>query len=57
VKGVRRDRHHGRPQASVTVCLFDQYGTAVDMQTGLWEVAVDFLKSKGWKGSPYSFVT
>jgi 2-haloacid dehalogenase len=57
VKGVRRDRHRGRPQASVTVCLFDQYGTAVDMQTGLWEVAVDFLKGKGWKGSPYSFVT
>ncbi len=42
---------------NVTVCMFDQYGTVVDMQTGLWEVAVDFLKAKGWKGNPYAFVT
>jgi 2-haloacid dehalogenase len=42
---------------SVIICMFDQYGTVVDMQTGLWEVAVDFLKAKGWKGNPYSFVT
>src|SRR3954452_19066840 len=42
---------------SVKVCMFDQYGTVVDMQTGLWEVAVDFLKAKGWKGNPYAFVT
>ena len=42
---------------SITVCMFDQYGTVVDMQTGLWEVAVDFLKAKGWKGNPYEFVT
>jgi 2-haloacid dehalogenase len=27
------------------------------MQSGLWEVAVDFLKAKGWKGNPYAFVT
>jgi 2-haloacid dehalogenase len=37
--------------------MFDQYGTVVDMQSGLWEVAVDFLKAKGWKGNPYAFVT
>src|SRR5215470_19769206 len=42
---------------SIKVCMFDQYGTVVDMQTGLWEVAVDFLKSKRWKGNPYEFVT
>ena len=24
----------------IKVCMFDQYGTVVDMQTGLWEVAV-----------------
>jgi 2-haloacid dehalogenase len=42
---------------SIKVCMFDQYGTIVDMQTGLWEVAVDFLKSKRWKGNPYEFVT
>jgi 2-haloacid dehalogenase len=41
----------------IKVCMFDQYGTVVDMQTGLWEVAVDFLKAKGWKGNPYEFVT
>ena len=41
----------------VKVCMFDQYGTVVDMQTGLWEVAVDFLKAKGWKGNAYAFVT
>jgi 2-haloacid dehalogenase len=38
-------------------CMFDQYGTVVDMQTGLWEVAVDFLKAKGWMGNAYEFVT
>lgn len=41
----------------IKVCMFDQYGTVVDMQTGLWEVAVDFLKAKGWKGNAYEFVT
>jgi 2-haloacid dehalogenase len=41
----------------IKVCMFDQYGTVVDMQTGLWEVAVDWLKGKGWKGNPYDFVT
>ena len=42
---------------SVKVCMFDQYGTVVDMQTGLTEVAAPFLKAKGWSGSPNSFVT
>src|SRR3954449_4784810 len=41
----------------IKVCMFDQYGTVVDMQTGLWEVAVDFLKVKGWTGNAYEFVT
>ncbi len=44
-------------KCKIKVCMFDQYGTVVDMQTGLWEVAVDFLKAKGWKGSAYEFVT
>ena len=48
---------HDELKRSVKVCVFDQYGTIVDMQTGLWEVAVDFLKAKGWKGNPYDFVT
>ncbi len=44
-------------RARVKVCMFDQYGTVVDMQTGLWEVAVDFLKQRRWTGNAYSFVT
>jgi 2-haloacid dehalogenase len=42
---------------SVKVCMFDQYGTVVDMQAGLTEVAARFLEAKGWSGSPNSFVT
>jgi len=37
--------------------VFDQYGTIVDMQHGLTEVATPFLRDKGWAGSPHSFVT
>jgi 2-haloacid dehalogenase len=44
-------------QGKIKVCMFDQYGTVVDMQTGLTEVATPFLKSKGWDGNPYAFVT
>jgi 2-haloacid dehalogenase len=42
---------------SVKVCMFDQYGTVVDMQSGLVDAATPFLKSKGWSGNPNSFVT
>lgn len=41
----------------VKVCMFDQYGTVVDMQKGLTEVATPYLKSKGWNGRPDAFVT
>jgi 2-haloacid dehalogenase len=44
-------------KASIKVCMFDQYGTIVDMQTGLAEIAKPYLESKGWKGNPNSFVT
>jgi 2-haloacid dehalogenase len=44
-------------KATIKVCMFDQYGTVVDMQTGLTEVAAPFLKRKGWTGDPDSFVT
>src|SRR5215472_19296165 len=37
--------------------MFDQYGTVVDIQAGLTDVAAPFLKSKGWHGDPNSFVT
>ena len=44
-------------KSSVKVCMFDQYGTVVDMQKGLVEVATPFLHAKGWQGNPNSFVT
>ena len=44
-------------KAKVRVCMFDQYGTVVDMQRGLTEAIAPYLKSKGWTGKPDSFVT
>ncbi len=44
-------------KASVKVCMFDLYGTILDMQTGLREAATPFLQGKGWTGNPDSFVT
>lgn len=41
----------------VKICMFDQYGTVVDMQGGLTKIATPFLAKKGWKGDPNSFVT
>lgn len=41
----------------IKVVMFDQYGTVVDMQAGLTEIAAPFLKAKGWNGNPASFVT
>ena len=42
---------------TVKVCMFDQYGTVVDMQAGLTEAATPYLTAKGWTGDPNSFVT
>jgi 2-haloacid dehalogenase len=42
---------------TIKVCMFDQYGTVVDMQSGLTEIAAPYLKAKGWEGNPHSFVT
>ena len=47
----------GRLKDEVAVCMFDQYGTVVDMQSGLVEVATPYLRTKGWQGNPNSFVT
>ncbi len=41
----------------ITVLTFDQYGTIVDMQTGLTEAVTPFLHAKGWSGEPHRFVT
>jgi 2-haloacid dehalogenase len=44
-------------KARIKVCMFDQYGTVVDMQKGLTEVVTPYLKEKGWTGRPDAFVT
>ena len=44
-------------KTKIKVVMFDQYGTVVDMQAGLTEIAAPFLKQKGWTGNPGSFVT
>ena len=41
----------------IKVVMFDQYGTVVDMQGGLVEIATPFLAKKKWEGNPNSFVT
>ena len=49
--------HIQKLKDTVKVCMFDQYGTVVDMQGGLVKIATPFLKEKGWTGNPNSFVT
>jgi 2-haloacid dehalogenase len=44
-------------KAKIKMCMFDQYGTVVDMQKGLTEVVTPYLKGKGWNGRPDAFVT
>lgn len=44
-------------KATIEVCMFDQYGTVVDIQTGLTEATRPFLEAKGWTGSPSALVT
>ena len=41
----------------VEALIFDQYGTIVDMQSGLIEAVTPFLATKGWDGEPHRFVT
>ena len=44
-------------RSSIKLCMFDQYGTVVDMQSGLRDVAAAFLQAKNWQGDPNAFVT
>lgn len=37
-------------RAKIKVCMFDQYGTVVDMQKGLTEVVAPYLKERGGLG-------
>jgi 2-haloacid dehalogenase len=39
------------------ICMFDLYGTVVDMQACLTQAATPYLKAKGWKGEPSRLVT
>ena len=41
----------------IKICMFDLYGTVVDMQSGLTRAATPYLKAKGWKGEPSRLVT
>src|SRR5215831_19613612 len=41
----------------VTICMFDLYGTVVDMQGGLTAAITPWLAASGWKGEPSRLVT
>ena len=41
----------------ITVCMFDLYGTVVDIQSGLTHAAAPYLKAKGWAGDASRLVT
>ena len=44
-------------RSGARICMFDLYGTVVDMQTCLTQAAAPYLKAKGWKGEPSRLVT
>jgi 2-haloacid dehalogenase len=48
IETIRRD---------VGICMFDLYGTVVDMQGGLTRAAAPWLKARGWAGDPSRLVT
>jgi 2-haloacid dehalogenase len=39
------------------ICMFDLYGTVVDMQGGLTRMVAPYLKDKGWAGDASRLVT
>jgi 2-haloacid dehalogenase len=41
----------------IGICMFDLYGTVVDMQGGLTRAVTSYLKAKGWAGDPSRLVT
>lgn len=44
-------------KTTVKLCMFDLYGTIVDMQAGLTEAVRPYLAAKGWRGDPGRLVT
>ena len=43
-------------KGEIKTLVFDQYGTVVDMQNGLTEIAAPFLNNKRWDGEAHRFV-
>jgi 2-haloacid dehalogenase len=41
----------------IAICMFDLYGTVVDMQGGLTRAVTPWLKARGWSGEPSRLVT
>jgi len=48
IETIRRDVH---------ICMFDLYGTVVDMQSGLTRAVTPYLEAKRWPGEPSRLVT
>ena len=44
-------------KTTVQLCMFDLYGTIVDMQAGLTAAIRPYLQAKGWHGEPARLVT
>jgi len=44
-------------RSTITICMFDLYGTVVDMQGCLTRAVTPFLEAKGWTGEPSRLVT
>jgi 2-haloacid dehalogenase len=48
IETIRRDTR---------ICMFDLYGTVVDIQGGLTRAVTPYLEAKGWAGDPSRLVT
>jgi 2-haloacid dehalogenase len=44
-------------KTTVKLCMFDLYGTIVDMQSGLTAAIRPYLQAKDWRGEPSRLVT
>ena len=44
-------------RSTISICMFDLYGTVVDMQGGLTRAVTPFLRARGWQGEPSRLVT
>src|SRR5216110_3085753 len=44
-------------KTTVKLCMFDLYGTIVDMQSGLTAAIRPYLQAQDWRGEPSRLVT